>query len=105
MTAIALNPRDVFSFKGRMRRKHYVIVYLIAASSMLAIAFSPHVTDTALPVLTLLVVAALVPASVRRLHDMGYSGWFVIGVLIVPFASLILLFTPGDRTPNPYGPN
>lgn len=105
MSTIALDAKDMFSFTGRMRRKHYAIVYLTAAAAMLLIAFFQHVTDTALPLLTLLVVAALIPASVRRLHDMGYSGWFVIGIFIVPFASMILLFIPGEPGPNPYGPN
>jgi uncharacterized membrane protein YhaH (DUF805 family) len=45
--------------------------------------------------------------TVRRLHDMGHSGWFY-HMLFVPFVSIIwlfiLLFNPGEPTENKYGP-
>jgi len=50
-------------------------------------------------------VALLVPASVRRIHDMGYSGWLVIAVFIFPFVTLLLLLLPGMSMSNAYGPD
>jgi len=59
---------------------------------------------------TLLSLALILPSlavTVRRLHDIGRSGWWwLIG--FIPFGSLVLfIFTVLDSQPgdNPYGPN
>lgn len=45
---------------------------------------------------------------VRRLHDVGKSGWFYF-IAFVPIIGgiwlLVLLFTEGDAGPNEYGPD
>ena len=41
----------------------------------------------------------LLAAGVRRLHDVGKSGWFVL----VPFYNLVLLCTPSNPGTNTYG--
>ncbi len=61
-------------------------------------------------------LAALIPMAavlVRRLHDRGVSGWFVLLFLalsyiqvlaiVVTAAMLIMLLLPGTRGPNHYG--
>ena len=44
--------------------------------------------------------------SVRRLHDIGYSGWWML-LLIVPFLGPVALFVmfclAGDQGDNKYG--
>ena len=56
-------------------------------------------------------LALLIPSiavSVRRLHDIGKSGWFILIALIPAIGAIILLIfmvtdsNPGD---NQYGPN
>jgi uncharacterized membrane protein YhaH (DUF805 family) len=42
-----------------------------------------------------------IAVGVRRMHDVGKSGWF----LLVPIYSLILALTEGEATDNAYGPN
>lgn len=48
-----------------------------------------------------------IAVSVRRLHDIGKSGWFLLLVLI-PLVGIILLIVwfarKGDERPNEYGP-
>ena len=100
-----MNPKELFSFKGRMRRKHYLVVYCTALVLIAIIGLLQRATGMSLPVLTFLVVAAVIPSSVRRLHDIGYSGWLVIGVITVPIASLILLLADGEPGSNAYGIN
>ena len=39
--------------------------------------------------------------GVRRMHDVGKSGWFVF----IPIYSLILALTEGERRTNNYGPD
>lgn len=36
----------------------------------------------------------------NRFNDFGYSGWW----MLVPFASLVAFFVPGDATDNKFGP-
>ena len=43
---------------------------------------------------------------VKRCHDRGFSGWWVIPMIIVPFWSLISLgVLEGQDGPNVYGPD
>ena len=55
--------------------------------------------------------AVLTPAlavAIRRLHDVGKSGWFLFVALIPlvgPIWLLILACKDGDPGPNLYGPN
>ena len=100
-----MNLKELFSFKGRMRRKHYIGVYFTGLALIVTIGFLQGATGTSLSLLTLVVVAAIIPSSVRRLHDVGYSGWLVIGVILIPFLSLVLLLAPGEPGLNPHGIN
>lgn len=46
--------------------------------------------------------------TIRRLHDLGHTGWFAL-VTFIPFVNFIfgiyLLFAQGNRGPNIYGPD
>ena len=59
----------------------------------------------------LYVLATLVPAlavAVRRLHDIGKSGWMLLIVLIPIVGAiwlLVLLFTDSNAGTNEFGPN
>jgi len=49
-------------------------------------------------------LAVLLPGiavAVRRMHDVGKSGWFIL----VAFYHIVLAATEGDRVPNEYGPD
>ena len=100
-----MNFKEVFAFKGRMRRKNYLVVYFSALALIVVIGLLERATGMRLSVLTFIVVAAVVPSSIRRLHDIGYSGWLVIGVIAIPFISLLLLVAPGEPGSNAYGIN
>jgi uncharacterized membrane protein YhaH (DUF805 family) len=56
----------------------------------------------------LAVVLPSLAVSVRRLHDTGRSGWWLL-ISIIPLIGtivLIVLFaTDGERQPNTYGPD
>ena len=41
----------------------------------------------------------LIPVGVRRMHDVGKSGWFIL----VPIYNLILACTDGENGDNEYG--
>ena len=51
---------------------------------------------------TIYSVAVLIPGiavAVRRMHDVGKSGWFVL----IPIYNIILACTKGDTGDNEYG--
>ena len=105
------------NFNGRARRSEYwyfalmnFIVLIVAAilDSTLGLNFSP------LPYGYLYLVVALatfipgLAVAVRRLHDVGKSGWFYFIALIPLIGAiwlLVLFFTEGNQGENQYGPD
>jgi uncharacterized membrane protein YhaH (DUF805 family) len=104
-------------FSGRARRKEYwmfflfnLIIYVVLALiDGLMGTFSPQ---AGLGVLSgLYSLAVLIPSlavTVRRLHDTGRSGWWIL-IALVPFIGgiVLLVFMVLDSQPgeNQYGPN
>ena len=102
----SMKPIEIFSLNGRLRRKHYLVAYLILVAVTVALVLLRNATHLdALLYVRYLLVAGFIPITVRRLHDMGYSGWLVIGVVLFPFISLLLLLLPGVPGTNAYGPD
>ena len=100
-------------FKGRTRRKEYwmftlwiIIVAIIAAIIDVALGFpegGPFVL-----ILSLVSILPSLGLTVRRLHDINYSGWWYFINFIPLIGGLILLFLTikkGDKGPNQYGPD
>ena len=102
-------------FEGRASRSEYWwfvlltgIAYIIAAI-IDAIIFGIELTDPT-PISWTLQIGILLPSlavSVRRLHDIGKSGWYLF-ITLIPIVGLILLIVwycnDGDSVPNMYGP-
>ena len=81
-------------FKGRARRKEYwmfVLVYIILAliigiiESILGIHFLS-------PILYLALLLPSIAVGIRRLHDIGKSGWWILVALIPLIGTLYLLY-------------
>lgn len=93
-------------FEGRARRKEYWMFFLFNMLISYSLQIIAGLSDT--PVLMFLYVlyalGALISStavSVRRMHDVGKSGWFII----VPFYNLYLACTESDMLDNQYGRN
>jgi uncharacterized membrane protein YhaH (DUF805 family) len=88
-------------FSGRARRAEYW--YFTLFSSIISVAFSIVGVITEAPLLSsvysLAVMLPSLAVGVRRLHDVGKSGWF----LLIPIYNLVLLVTPGIIGNNEYG--
>ncbi|MDR3444004.1 MULTISPECIES: DUF805 domain-containing protein [Dyella] len=97
-------------FNGRARRQEYwmytlfncialvVLVILTKVSSIFGILYAIYALGTLLPSLAV---------TVRRLHDIGKSGWFVL-ISLIPIVSLYLIYLLAqDSQPgtNEYGAN
>jgi hypothetical protein len=85
-----------FDFKGRATRKEFWTFYFFTL--VFALVFG--LIDGLLGIngLSNLVTIALtiptISCGIRRMHDAGKSGWFII----VPLANLIFLLTPSIPT-------
>lgn len=91
------------TFSGRARRAEYWYFGLL--STIISIILTVIELTVGISFIsTVYSVAILVPSlavGVRRMHDVGKSGWF----LLIPFYNLILLFTAGEEGVNNYGPD
>ncbi|GAA2505215.1 DUF805 domain-containing protein [Streptomyces longisporus] len=97
-------------FSGRARRKEYWMFVLFSAI-IYAVLLGIGLAIKAPFIAIVFYVAILLPSlavGVRRLHDTGRSGWWLL-FGIVPLAGPItlLVFTCSDSQPgvNKYGPN
>lgn len=103
--------KNVFSFEGRIRRKDYFwrglgwgFIYGVL-STMFRMVFASNDAGTMAAlgifgfILWLPFCVIFLSLGVRRSHDIGNSGWFVL----IPFYGLWLLFKDGDKGPNEYG--
>ncbi|RKR10402.1 uncharacterized membrane protein YhaH (DUF805 family) [Flavobacterium sp. 90] len=111
------------NFKGRARRSEYwyfalanglISVLLLALGAIIGGLLGD--VPTGLIIGYALFLGLYVPATflpglaviVRRLHDVGKSGWFYF-IAFIPFIGaiwiLILFCTEGTQGPNQYGPD
>ena len=111
MTETTYTP-TLFPMRGRIGRVRYlaygVLPNLLMLCASIAIGAGGGGMSLALEGLVAVAALALVLLiGVRRLHDMGRSGWFAAG-LLVPVLNLAvflwLLCAPGDARANRFGP-
>jgi uncharacterized membrane protein YhaH (DUF805 family) len=102
-------------FNGRARRKEYWMFFLFNfLFSLLALALDNLVGMTMEglfygPLFSIYAIAVFIPGlavAVRRLHDVGKSGWMVL-INFIPLIGtiwfLVLLATNSKPGPNQYG--
>ena len=120
---IMMNPIDsvitclqkYVGFNGRASRSEYWWFFLftmiasVIAVIMDAILFGIELTDPT-PISWAVQFGVLLPSlavSVRRLHDLGKSGWYIL-IALIPIAGVIILIvwycTEGESVSNIYGP-
>lgn len=112
--------KDYADFNGRARRKEYWMFALINTIIVLAlysIAIAGIANDSGvlatlgMALYGMYALAVLIPSlavAVRRLHDVGKSGWFLL-IALIPIIGgiwlLVLLCTDSVAGENEYGPN
>ncbi len=92
-------------FSGRARRTEYwmfvlinfiISIVLTVVDSMI---FSPYEPQWINTLYSLAVLLPSIAVAVRRMHDVGKSGWYIL----IPIYNIILAATEGDQGPNEYG--
>ncbi|MGW4724393.1 DUF805 domain-containing protein [Streptomyces sp. S1] len=97
-------------FSGRARRKEFWMFQLfnIIAVIILSILDSILGIQVLSLIYTLAVFLPSLGVSVRRLHDTGRSGWWILIALVPLVGGIILLVfncLEGEQQQNAYGPN
>lgn len=98
-------------FSGRARRKEYWMFALFNLIIALVLGFIENLVGLSSLLSTVYALAVLVPSiavSVRRLHDTGRTGWWVLIGLIPVLGTIVLIIfmlLEGDAESNEHGPN
>ena len=85
--------KNYFGFDGRSRRKEYWMFFLF--NVLISIALGVVEGLVGMPgvisgVYTLAILVPSIAVGIRRLHDTGRSGWWML-LAFVPLANLVLL--------------
>ena len=100
--------RRVLTPRGRIRRTEffislllYLFIYFILYF-MIRIAYETSFTALIyLKIIDAIFFILFVFQCIKRCHDWGHSGWFIL----IPFMPIFLLFVEGDDEVNKYGTN
>jgi uncharacterized membrane protein YhaH (DUF805 family) len=104
-------------FSGRSRRSEYwyfFLIYLIIVFALVFLengfSFTPGKSAVAGVLSSIFMLAMLIPSlalSIRRLHDIGKSGWWLLLCLIpvVGFALIYFACLDGEAESNRFGAN
>lgn len=109
--------RQYGDFKGRARRMEYwmfvlfnvfISIILLIIDNLVGIAFKDIDYGPLYLTYCLFIVMPSLAVAVRRLHDSGRSGWWIL-ISLIPFLGgiwlLVLLLMDSDPGDNKYGPN
>lgn len=112
--------KNAFKFSGRMSRAEFWWFYLAVAIAMVIynaisgilsffyVGLLMLLLDIPLLILVFIILGA---AVIRRLHDIGKSGWYSLLYFLAPLTcgisaivSIVYACQPGDQFENEYGP-
>ena len=99
------------NFSGRARRMEYWMFFLVYALITLVLGVLEGVFNIVGTLTAVCALAHLLPSlavTVRRLHDTGRCGWWLLVALVPLIGALVLLFfmlSAGKPETNAYGPN
>lgn len=97
--------KNYVNFEGRARRAEYwqfVLVNVLISIVLSIIDLSVGLKSFGINNLySLAVLLPSIAVGIRRMHDVGKSGWF----LLIPIYNIILAATEGTKGQNEYGPD
>ena len=91
------------NFNGRARRREYWLFFLANLIISFVLGFIAGLISPSLAMIaniySLAVLLPSIAVAIRRMHDIGKSGWFIL----IPIYNIFLLATEGENGPNQYG--
>jgi len=105
--------RGIFSFAGRRRRATHIPLYLFYIFAIAiwssAFPFRPSIIELVIFFAGYFIILILAIGNhVRRLHDLGHSGWWIL-LFLIPIGNVLFLFYlilfKGENGANIYGPD
>lgn len=89
------------TFSGRARRSEYWYFCLFSSLLSITLAIIGYLIGLEFldSIYSLAVLLPSLAVGVRRMHDVGKSGWFIL----IPIYNIILACTDGDHGSNEYG--
>lgn len=108
--------RQYVDFTGRARRTEYWMFVLFSMSITIVLSVLDNLMGMAFvpgsygPLGLIYILAVFLPSlgvGVRRLHDTGRSGWWMLlgPIPLVGIVLIVFLAIEGDRGSNAYGPD
>ena len=104
-------------FNSRARRKEYwmfilfnmiIAIFVIVIDNVLGLSYKASGFGPLYGIYMLVMLIPSISVAVRRLHDIGKSGWWML-ISFIPIIGGIWLFiltvTEGNSGVNEYGPN
>jgi uncharacterized membrane protein YhaH (DUF805 family) len=92
-----------FSASGRLSRGrfwiYWLVLFVLQTSLLLLIGTQGDDLVTSTITITVLFSGFIYLQLIKRMHDVGKSGWYSL----VPFYNIILALIPGDEGSNEYG--
>lgn len=102
--------KQYVDFNGRARRKEFwmfILINFVIAVVLSGIGYLIK-TNVLSSIYSLAVLVPSIAVGVRRLHDIGKSGWLYL-LILIPLVGLIVLIVfwaqDGVSGENEYGPN
>lgn len=93
------------NFKGRARRSEYwyfvLLNFIISFALSFVLTLISPIIGLGANVYSFAVLIPSIAVAIRRMHDVGKSGWYIL----IPLYNLILLCTDSEEGTNEYGPN
>lgn len=91
------------NFDGRARRREYwmfVLAYYILVFGLVFISsLLPSIGSIVFGIFILGIIVPTLAVTVRRMHDVGKSGWYCL----IPYYNLYLCCIDGEKGTNQYG--
>lgn len=103
--------KNYVGFQGRARRKEYWMFTLISAIISVILTIVELTADLSSVLTVLYSLAVLLPSlavGIRRLHDTGKTGWWILLSFIPLIGAIVLLVflcQDSEENANQYGEN
>jgi uncharacterized membrane protein YhaH (DUF805 family) len=95
--------KNYVNFDGRARRSEYWYYTLVSIIISIILMFADSAIGSVEGILGMIFsLGTIIPSiavGVRRMHDVGKSGWYIL----IPIYNLVLACTNGDTGTNQYG--